>query len=66
MGSKLDSFLRKKKVFISLFCSCCTVYIIRDNAKIFTRVGLCSKDIILFSKNFVFDVVYVKSNNISY
>ena len=65
MGSKLDSFLRKK-TFLILFCSRRTAYIVRDNAKIFTSVGLPYKDVILFSKIFyVFDVVYVKSNNIS-
>ena len=43
-----------------------TAYIVRDNAKQFTSVGLSYKDIILFSKIFyVFDVVYVKSNSIS-
>ena len=38
MGSKLDSFFRKK-VFISLFCSRRTAYIVRENAKTFTSAG---------------------------
>ena len=58
MGSKLDSFLRKR-CFL-LFCSRRTAYIVRDNVKIFTSVGLSYKDVILFSKIFyVFDVVYL-------
>ena len=65
MGSKLDSFLRKK-VFLVLFCSRRAAYIVRDNAKKFTSVGLSYKGVILFSKIYcVFDVVYVKSNRIS-
>ena len=43
-----------------------TSYIVRDNAKKFTSVGLSYKDVILFSKLFyVLDVVYVKSNKIT-
>ena len=65
MGSKLDRFLRKRHFL--LFCSRRTAYIVRDNAKNYTSVGLSYKDVILFSKIFyVFDVVYVKSNNISW
>ena len=65
MGSKRDSFLRKK-VFLVLFSSPRTAYIVRDNAKKFTSVGLSYKDVTLFLKIFyVFDVVYVKSNSIS-
>ena len=53
-------------MFLVLFCSRCTAYIVRDNAKKFTLVGLSYKGIILFSKIFyMFDVVYVKSNSIS-
>ena len=37
---------------------------VRDNAKTFTPVGLPYKDVILFSKILVSDVVNVKSNNI--
>ena len=59
MGSKLDSSLRK--VFHVLFCSRRTAYIVRDNAKKFTLLGLSYKDVILFSKIFyMFSVVYVK------
>ena len=44
-----------------MFCSRRTAYIVRDNAKKFTSVGLSYKDVILFSKIFYkFDVVYVK------
>ena len=65
MGSKLDSFLRKKVFFVT-FYSRRIGYIIRDNAKAFTSVGLSYKEVILFSKMFhVFDVVYVKSNSIT-
>ena len=39
-----------KKVFIVLFCSRDTAYIVRDNANTFTSVGLSCKDI-LFKKN---------------
>ena len=61
MGSKLDSFLRKK-VFLVLFCSRRTAYIVRDNAKKFTSVGISYMGLILFSKIFyVFDIVNVKS-----
>ena len=56
MGSKFDSFLTQRS-----FCSRRTAYIVRDNAKKFTSVGLSYKDVIIFSKIFyVFDVVYVK------
>ena len=65
MGSKLDSFLRKGVFFVPV-CSRRTAYIVRDNAKTFTPVGLSYKDVILFSKIFyVFDAVYVKSNRIT-
>ena len=48
-------------MFLALFCSRRTAYIVRDNAKKFTTVGR-----ILFSKIFyMFDVVYVKLNSIS-
>ena len=65
MGYKLYSFLRK--MFLVLFCSR-TAYIVTDNAKKLTSVGLFYKDVglILFSKIFyVFDVVYVKSMSIT-
>ena len=53
-------------MFLILFCSRRTVYIVRDDAKKFISVALSHKDVILFSKIFyVFDVVYVKSNRIS-
>ena len=65
MGFKLNNFLRKGVSFS--FCSCRTAYIVRNNAKAFTSVGLSFKDIILFSKkNYVVDVVYVKSNSITW
>ena len=55
-----------EKVFLVLFCSQRTAYIVKDNAKTITSVGLSYKDVILFSKIFyVFDVVYIKSNRIS-
>ena len=48
------------------FCSRRTSYIVRDNAKKFTSVGLPYKSVILFFLiYYVFDVVYVKSNIIS-
>ena len=40
-----------KKVFLVPFCSRRTVYIVRDNAKAFTSVGLSCEDVILFFKN---------------
>ena len=47
-------------MFVVLFCSHRTAYIVRDNVKKFTSVGLFYMDVILFSKIFyVFDVVYV-------
>ena len=53
-------------MFILLFCSSRTAYIVRDNAKKITSVGLSYKGVILFSEIFyVLDVVYVKSNRIS-
>ena len=52
--------------FLVLFYSLRTAYIVRDNAKKFTSVGLSYKDVILFSKIFYgFHVAYVKSNRIS-
>ena len=65
MGSKLDSFLRKR---CSLFCFVHVVLLISLEImrKKFTSVCLSCKGVILFSKIFyVFDAVYVKSNNIS-
>ena len=53
-------------MFLVLFCSLRAAYIVRDNAKKFTSVGLSYKGVILFSKIFyVFDVVYIKSNRVS-
>ena len=53
-------------MFLILFCSCRTAYIVRGNAKKITSVHLSYKGVILFSKIFyVFDVVYVKSNSMS-
>ena len=53
-------------MFLVLFCSRRTAYIVRDNAKKITSVGLAYKDVTLFSKIFyVFYVFYVKSNSIS-
>ena len=58
--------LSEKKAFLVLLGSRRTAYIIRDNAKKITSVGLSYKGVILFSKIFyVFDVVYVKSSSIS-
>ena len=45
----LDNFLRKK-AFLFLICSRHTAYLVRDNAKTFTSVGLSCKDIIFFQK----------------
>ena len=54
------------KVFLVLFCSRRTAYIVRDNEKKCISVGLSNKNVTLFSKIFyMFDVVYVKSNSIS-
>ena len=54
-------------MFLVLFCSRRTAYIVRDNTKRITSVGLSYKDVILFIKIFyMFDVVYVKSSSISY
>ena len=64
MGSKLDSFLRKRCFLFCYFKSYC--FIVRDNEKEFTSIGLSYKGAILFSKIFYeFGVVYVKSNSIS-
>ena len=53
-------------MFLVLFFSRRTAYIVRDNTKKFKSVGLSYKDVILFSKIFyVFDVVYVKSSSTS-
>ena len=67
MGSKLDSFFRKKCFFCFFYFSRRTAYIVRDNAKKFTSLGLSYNGLILYSKIFyVFDVVYVKSNSITW
>ena len=53
-------------MFLVLFYSGHTAYIVRDNAKKFTTVGLSYNDVTLFSKIFyMFDVVHVKLNSIS-
>ena len=53
-------------MFLFLFCSRRTAYIVRDNAKKFTSVGISYMGLTLFSEIFyVFDVVYVKSSSIS-
>ena len=63
----LNLIVFSEKVFLVLFCSRRAAYIVRDNAKKFTSLGLSYKDVILFSKIFyVFDVVYVESNSISW
>ena len=65
-GVKLIVF-SEKGVSCSVF-SRRTAYIVRDNAKTFTSIILSYKDlpVILFpKKNYVFDVVYLKSNSIS-
>ena len=65
MGSKLDSFLRKRR-FLFSFVHVLLLISLEIMRKKFTSVGLCYKDVILISKIFyVFDVVYVKSNEIS-
>ena len=48
MGSYFHS--SQKKVFLFLFCLRRTAYIVRENAKTITSVGLSFKDVILFSK----------------
>ena len=49
-------------VLLFLFYISRAAYIVRENAKTSTSVGLSYKDVILFSKIFyVFDEVYVKS-----
>ena len=54
-----------KSVSCSFLFSRRTAYIVRDNARTFTTVGLSYNYLLLFSKIFyVFDVVYVKSNSI--
>ena len=66
MGSKLDSFLRKG---CFLFCFVYVVLLISLEIlrKKLTSIGLAYKDVILFSKIFyVFHVIYLKSNRISY
>ena len=53
-------------MFLVLFRSGRTAYIVRDNAKKIISVGLFNKAETLFSKIFyMFDIVYVKSNSIS-
>ena len=52
-------------MFLVLFCSRRTAYIVTENAKQFTVVGISYMGLILFSKVFyVFDVVYVKSRRV--
>ena len=55
-------------MFLVLFCSRRTAYIVRDNAKKNTSIGrpISYMGLILFSKLFyLIDVVYVKSSSIS-
>ena len=62
----LNLIVFSEKRVSCLFSTRRTAYIVRDNAKKFTSVGLSYKDVILCSKIFyMFDVVYVKSNSIS-
>ena len=64
MGFKLDTFLRKT-CFIFCFVYVVLLISLKIMRKKSTSVGLFYKDVLLFSKIFyVFDVVYVKSNNI--
>ena len=54
-------------MFLVLFCSRRTAYIVRVNAKTFYITRFISQGCnIIFKKNYVFDVVYVKSGSISY
>ena len=48
----LNLIVFSEKVILVLFCSRHSAYIVRDNAKTFTSVGLSFKDVILFSKMF--------------
>ena len=64
MGSKLDSFLRKR-CFLFCFVHVVLLTSLEISEKKITLVALFYKCVILFSKIFyVFDVVYVKSNSI--
>ena len=63
MGSKLDTFLTK--VFLFVFCSRRTAYIVRDNANTFASVGLSFKDVILFSEKVRVPYSLPKSNSIT-
>ena len=47
----LNLIVFSAKVFLVLFCSRRTAYIVRDNAKKFTSVGISYMGLILFSKN---------------
>ena len=54
-------------MFLFPLCSRCTAYyIVIDNVKTFTSVGVSFKDVILLEKLYMFDIVNVKSNNITY
>ena len=59
MGSKFNSFLRKRCFFFSFVP-------VRDIAKTFTSLDLSFNGVILYSKKlYAFDLVYVKSNSIT-
>ena len=65
MGSKLDSFLRKR-CFLFCFVHVVLLITLEIMRKKITSIGLSYNGVILFSKIFyMFDVVYVKSNSIS-
>ena len=64
MWSNLDIFLKKS---VSCFVYVVLLISLEKMRKKFTSVSLSYKDVILFSNIFyVFDVVYVKSNRISF
>ena len=65
-GLNLIVLSEKGVSYSALFTSYCLAYIVRDNAKKITSVGISYMGLILFSKIFyVFDLVYVKSSSIS-
>ena len=53
----LNLIVSSENVFLVLFCSRRTVYIVRDNEKKFTSVGLSYKGVMLLPK--IFYVFYV-------
>ena len=56
-------FFTEKAVSFSVLFTLKCLY--RDNAKKFTLINLFCKNVMLFTKKYVFDAVYVKSNNIT-